>query len=54
MERIARSPPNNELWDIADVASYLNLNKSVVENKYKPLPGFPRAIRLNGTGHPRY
>lgn len=56
MARMRRLPVplDVELWGIEDIAAYLKRSRSHVQQRYCPLPGFPRAIRLPGGGHPLY
>lgn len=52
-------PPLTErLWTIDEIAEYLRVKPRQVQDRYAPLPGFPRAIRLPTTdghrSHPRW
>ncbi|MEW5710019.1 MAG: hypothetical protein AB1830_14110 [Pseudomonadota bacterium] len=55
------SPPiplQVDLWSAEEIAAYLKVGRRQVLERYAPLPGFPRAIRLpapgGGQGHPRW
>jgi predicted DNA-binding transcriptional regulator AlpA len=58
-DRIAPAVPIDiALWDAETISAYLKVGKSQVLERYAPLPGFPKAIRLpsttGGRGHPRW
>ena len=58
-EAIARHMPRRiplavDLWSNAEIAAYLKCEPRQVSERYSCLPGFPRAIRIGGKGHPRY
>ncbi|WCL53496.1 helix-turn-helix transcriptional regulator [Gimibacter soli] len=45
----AKSSPSNEnLWDLDDVATYLNVAKKTVQNHLAPRPDFPAPLRFLG------
>ena len=49
-----RIPLAVDLWSNAEIAAYLKCDPRQVSERYSGLPGFPRAIRIGGKGHPRY
>jgi hypothetical protein len=49
-----RIPLAVDLWSNAEIAAYLKCEPRQVSERYSCLPGFPRAIRIGGKGHPRY
>ena len=49
-----RIPLAVDLWSNAEIAAYLKVDQRQVSERYSCLPGFPRAIRIGGKGHPRY
>lgn len=53
--RMSRQVPIEvALWDYADIAAYLRRSDHTVKNRYAVMPDFPKAIRLEGKGHPLY
>jgi len=38
--------PDNTLWDLGDIGTYMNLSKSSIQRRIVNKSGFPRAIRL--------
>jgi len=49
-----RIPLAVDLWGTAEIAAYFKCSRRQVSERYSCLPGFPRAIRIGGKGHPRY
>lgn len=54
MHTARRIPLAVDLWSNAEIAAYLKVDQRQVSERYSCLPGFPRAIRIGGKGHPRY
>ena len=52
-EQLAPMLAPKSLWTIEDVAAQLHRSIRSVRD-YVAQPGFPKAIRINGTGHPLY
>jgi predicted DNA-binding transcriptional regulator AlpA len=51
----AASMPVKERWlDAAGVAALLSVSAAHVLERIAPRPGFPAALRIGGTGHPRW
>lgn len=51
----AASVPVKERWlDAAGVAALLSVSAAHVLERIAPRPGFPAALRIGGTGHPRW
>lgn len=40
---------DNTLWDMNDIAAYMRLSKSTVQQRVINITGFPRAIKLPTT-----
>jgi hypothetical protein len=49
----ATLPPEDQLWDTADVAHYFKRTAHYVREACLPLPSFPKAIRLPSAGRAR-
>lgn len=46
--RAPQAPTDQRLWTADDIASHLSVSPRTVGEKYAPLPGFPRPVRLGG------
>lgn len=45
---LAPVPSGEVLWTAEDIARHLSVSQRTVGEKYAPLPGFPRPVRLGG------
>lgn len=54
IRQVAQIPTDRRLWSLATIAAYAELSESHVAQKVVSKPGFPRPIRLDGNGHPRW
>lgn len=51
---IERCPFLARLWSVEDIAEWSNYSRSTVAERVVCKPGFPKPIRLEGKGHPRW
>lgn len=54
LRQVAQIPTERRLWSLATIALYAELSPSHVAQKVVCQPDFPKAIRINGTGKPRW
>lgn len=54
IRQVAQIPTDRRLWSLATIANYAELSESHVAQKVVCKPAFPRPIRLDGSGHPRW
>lgn len=54
IRQVAQIPAERRLWSIATIAEYAELSQSHVAQTIACRPDFPKAIRIDGVGKPRW
>lgn len=54
IRQVAQIPTDRRLWSADTIAEYAELSPDYVKNAVTKRPDFPRPIRLEGNGHPRW